>query len=703
MPRHIVPASIAVRCILATAASVAAAPLSAQTPETSAVAEIEEVVVTARKREETLQDVPVAVSAFSAESLERMQIGGLADLSVQVPNFGAGRNQTTPNSAQLYVRGVGQDDSTPTNEPGVGVYVDGVFMARTQGALLDLLDFERVEVLRGPQGTLYGRNTSGGAISFVTRKPDLERAGLRGEYTVGKFGRNDLKISGSAPLVEGRLAAKFDVVSLDREGYMTRRSDGRDTNRIDRRAGRLAVRWQATDDVIVDVVADIARDRSGMYAPAPLAVGGPLPGNRTPRFGYYVTDANALDLNEYDGSGYSATVSWDLGALDFKSVTAFRRFDNQFWGDLRGRSATSGGGTDLFRNLKQNQFTQEFQLASAGEERLSWVAGLFYLKEDIDNLDIFLLRHQWAQKSTSYAAYADLTYELTDALSVNAGGRYTKDEKRFSINATGLPGPFSVGGVSKSWDEFTPKLGLSWKSEQGPLLYATWQKGYKAGAFQGFPQRASDVTGQILPPERVAAYEAGVKADWLDRRLRTNFAVFDTDYTDLQIAVFAPNGSFEARSADAKIRGAELEVTARPTSSLSLFATAAWLDGEYTRSTGAATKLNAGLKFTPESSFTAGAEWTHSIGGGEIFVGANASYVDDVFFSTELAPSNSQKGHELVDARIGYAGDDGRWRVTLGGRNLTNVEWAATGTIAGDGSLFPSEPRTWSLSFYIQL
>lgn len=699
----------------ATAALAIAMPAQAQQ---GSVAEEEvrsagEIVVTARKREESLQDVPIAVSAFNVDALDRQQAQSLDDLSFAAPNIAITKNQTTSNSAQIYIRGIGQDDSSPTNEPGVGVYLDDVYLARSQGSLLDLIDIERIEVLRGPQGTLYGRNSTGGAVKLITRRPDLDSPSFLGDATVGRFGRLDIRASVSVPLSTGQVAFKLDGMTFNREGYVTRLRDGADINRVKRQAVRGALLWRISDNADLYITADYSRDRSGQTAPAPLAippagVGATLPGNRRPLFGYYISDPNAPDQYEFNGGGVSASLTLDTGFGQLKSVTAYREFDNLFQSDLRGRSATSGGGTDLVRDLKQNQFTQELQLASDGDGPLNYVAGLFYLRENIDNLDVFLRRHDYQQNTDSIAGYADLSFDITDQLSLTAGGRFTNDEKTITESATTLVGSFSINDFETSFKKFTPKLGVSFKPNDDLLLYASWQKGFKTGAFQAFPQRITDITDQVLSPEVVDSYEGGFKATLFDGAVRFNGTLFYLDYQDIQLSLLDSGLNFVARTAGARAWGTEWELNANIADGFNVAATVGTFDSKINR-VDAADPLVAPLqgnriKHVPKLNFQVAPNYRYEFDDGKaVFVGANFGYVSSIFFDAANTPYAFQKGHELVDAYIGFQLASDRARITLGVQNVTNVRYALTGTAAGQGSLFPAAPRTWSLTFRTKL
>ena len=668
---------------------------------------LEEVVVTASKRAESVQDISFAVSALDQDSIERQQFADLKDISFSVPNLIVFNNQTTVNSVAPYIRGIGQDDSTPVQEQGVAIYVDDVYMARSQGALLDLLDFERVEVLRGPQGTLYGRNSSGGAVRFITRKPPLEENLLVGKVIYGDLNRLDIGLSAGAPLAAGKAGIKFDGIHRKRDGHMTRRSDGADVNRIDRQAGRLALRLAPDEAWMLDLAVDATRDRSGMQAPAPIgpAPGGKLAGGYAPLFGsVYVTDADAEDRNEFDGWGASATIRWRRESGELKSVTAYREFDNSFGSDLGGRT----GNLDLFREMQHRQVTQEIQYVSPELGRFSYVAGLFFMSEEFDLLDLFLFSHDYTQTTKSYAAYGEATVSLSERWSLSLGGRWTKDDKKIDEDGVGLGGAFSVRGLGRDWTDFSPKAALKFQVSDQAMMYVSAQEGYKAGAFQGFPQRLTDLTEEILAPELVRAYEIGAKTEWAEGRVMANAAYFFSDYDQKQINAFNPATlGFVARSLDAEIRGLELEIAAQVAEGLRIFGLLGTLNAKVTNSDLSDPLVppkGTRLPFVPEVHIKAGLNWERQLaGGGRLFLDASIAWKDKSYFAIFNEPFAAQPAHELIDARAGYRTADDRIEIAVGGRNLTDQAWAYTAAVIDGGTLWMSDPRTWSASFRFSL
>lgn len=669
---------------------------------------IEQVIVTARKRAESLQRVPIAISALTAADLERQQTSSLKDLSFGVPNLIVTNNQTTVTGAAVYIRGIGQDDSTPVQEQGVAIYVDGVYLPRSQGALLDLIEFERIEVLRGPQGTLYGRNSTGGAVKFVTRKADLEEFGFIGDITVGRFSELNIRGSVSIPVIDEKLAVKVDAITLNRDGYLTRLDDGSDVNRVSRRGLRAALAWEPSTDIRIDIAGDYTWDRSGLQTGTPLQAGG-IDEERAPLFGDpYITDPDVPDINRFSGGGVSATIAWYIENHEIKSITSYREASNVFWGDLLGRSASSGGGFDIFRDYDQDAFTQELQLTSDLGGRFEYVVGMFFMDESFTNRDTLLFQHDYTQDTTSAAVFGEVTFDITDAFSVTLGGRYSYDKKKLEEEAVTFLGAFS-GTVEESWDNFSPKIGLDYQLTPDALVYAVVQRGYKVGAFQGFPQELADLQEQILAPEKVTTYEAGAKTSFFDQRLTLNLAGFYSDYTDRQLSLIdLSTFNYVARTADASIYGAELEMRATLSEEVQLYGFASWFDGKVKGSDANDPLVppnDTKLAFTPPYMLRIGLSVDKPLdrlGGGRLLFDTNLSYKGRIYFGSLEERFNSQEPHELLDAQIGYGSADDRWRLTFGVKNVTDRTWAYTGNASGDGTLYFSRPRTWSATLTVR-
>jgi iron complex outermembrane recepter protein len=703
----------------------------AQTAPTLRTAnEADVIIVTARKREERLQDVPLAVTAFTAAAFERQQIVGLEDLHLGTPNLTIVRNTTTSNGAQVYIRGIGQDDSTFNSEPGVGIYIDGVPLGKQNGAMLDLIEFERIEILRGPQGSLYGRNSTGGAIKFVTRRPDLN--GFRGvaDATVGSFNHADFRGSVSIPLIDGKLAIKLDAISRSEDGFVTDQTLNENINNIDRQSLRAALLYRPTDRLSFYFTADTTADGSNINVPTPTRLIAGRTGlnadDYAPRFGSQrIVDRSIPNIQDFTGGGVSAEVSYDFGFATLTATTGIRGFENQLAGDLDGARDVF---LDFIQDLEQRQVSQELQLTSNSDGALKWVLGVFAFDEKVTQgaQNTFAgVNNDNTQRATSAAIYGEVNYKFTDRLSLSVGGRYTEDEKRMiGIAYERLPQPAGqfarLDGARRfdynrkvNFDNFSPRVVVDFKILPDVLVYASYAEGYKAGVFStGRPTSLAAALG-VIPAETVVTSEIGLKSSWFNRRLTANLAYYDSNYEQLQLSTLA-NGVFFVLSADAGISGFEGEFSLRPFAGLTLNANFGTFDAAFKgRPLNPATGLpfagipeNAKLKQTPEFSYKIGGEYVFDMGSGRIGLGGNYAYNDKIFRNNGNTISIQTQAVGVLDAQIFYETEDKDWRVTLAGQNLTDeVYWLTGVNVAGaapgalvNASRFYAAPTTWSLT-----
>lgn len=575
--------------------------LAQQAEEDGVTAGLAEIVVVARKRTERLQDTPIAITALAGEDLAARGANSLADVASFVPNvsmYTAASGSGGGANLSVFIRGVGQSEFLFTVDPGVGVYVDGVYYPRSVGSTFDLLDVERVEVLRGPQGTLFGKNTIGGAVNVTSAKPNGDTRGFV-EITTGSFNRLDVRGAFETALVPDLLAMKLSASSQNRDGYGKRVDyfTGETVSRpgdIGQAATRLDLRFTPSPDVIVDIAADYSRWRQGAVPEKLLSfdpdlstvatlwnafVASPLPMSAAfvspDRF---TTFGTGPDRNDLDMWGVSGTINWDLSDnIAMKSVTAFRRMKAHFGRDGDG-SPLNYVSTD--NRQRQRQFSQEIQLiGTAADERLKWVLGGFYFDEyghDTNNvilasglfdafealpgpidgsplnaptapggagnpinvaldLDFDVLNKI---RIKSYAAFGQATYALADDLNLTVGARYTHERKDYTLQhlriASGVP-IIPLTTVGKSWNSFTPMASIDYRISPALMVYASASRGFKSGGFNGRPT-VDDTPPVPFNPEEVTAYEVGFKSDLLDRRLRFNVAAYWNDYTDIQLS-----------------------------------------------------------------------------------------------------------------------------------------------------------------------
>ena len=736
-------------------ASTAASPA---TPEASA--DDEAIVVTARRTEENVQRVPGAITAFSEKSLDRIQATDTTGLQGAVPNLNIVQGRGSSNSTNIFIRGIGQPDALQTFDPAVGVYVDDVYLSRIRGNQLDLLDVERVEVLRGPQGTLYGKNTIGGAIKFVTRKPGQEFRAT-GSIAVGSYNQFELKGAASGPISD-TLAAGFAVMRAKRDGFVEDRNDDREYNNKNTLAGRAAMAYTPSSSLRVDLSADYAHDDAKLNTGAPLndivhlftpTVIVPL--ERDPdHYNFTVETTPGLpNSTKMTHWGLSGTAAYDVNdQLTLKSITAYRKLRTTDYVDIDATAAEVG---DVLVDVHQDQFSQEFQLLYTSD-RLSGVAGLYYLDEDItshqeafaddlvnlaafrgilpdfllgpSNFPTFLRTIDDDLKTNSYAAYANVSYSVTDALRLSAGLRWTRDEKDYFRTTSTFSSSLLLNSVAPfvfdrkdHWSDVSPMASIDYQFSPSTMAYLRYSKGFKSGGFNG---RANEIgSSTAYDPETANSYEAGLKTT-IARQLRLNVAVFHTGYKDFQARVselddstLPPTPLLSVLNAGKlRIRGAELEAVWTPTPQLLLDSQIGYLDAEYKEFDDLRFTSFGGSRAFQEPAFAP--KWTMRFGGQYIFdlgssggitLGGQARYrsrhalsVDNTFTNTDTEIEGLfQKGYWLADARIVWEDAAKHFEVGLYGNNLFDKLYKTDGqefsSIGNIRTVYFGAPRTVTL------
>lgn len=706
---------------------------------------LEEVTVTARKREEGLQDAPIAISAFTGDDLAARQLNDLSDIGSSAPNlvFDAAAPISGSNVASsIFIRGIGQLDFTFTTDPGVGLYVDGVYIARSVGGVLDLLDLERVEVLRGPQGTLFGRNTIGGAISLVSKKPAEEFGGKVG-FTIGDDNRRDFRGTVDVPLTD-TLKSKFSVATKRRDGYVKRLSDGKELGDDDSFSARASFLWTPTDELEVNLAIDGSKAREetapntlinvngtampfaglfnnaivgGSCAPAPGSLSNPACYNQQWVVGNDKTWATSESRSDYDVIGGGLTVEYDLGWGSIKSITAYREMEAQFYRDADGSPHVI---FETENDMEQDQFSQEIQLSGVAlDDRLNWIVGLYYFEEegtDVNDIRTSIVEFQsgGSIENDTKAIFSQVTYDITDDLSVTAGLRYSDETKTFTpdtfVTNSGFLGvpvgvrllPNVEGEVSI--EEVTPMINLSYRWNDDVMTYLTYSEGFKSGGFtqRVFPGRP-DIPAFV--PEFVEVYELGVKADLFDSRARLNAAVFMTDYSDMQVLVQDGIGSSTRNAAEAEIKGLEVELKVLLTENMGLDMGLGYLDAEYTKVSASAREITLDKEFANTPEWTANASLYYDIALaddlGTLTPRVNWSYRSKVYNNTINSADIVQDGYEVVNASLTFEDNSGDWQVVLGITNLLDEDYftsAYNNPSIGYSEALWARGREWSLS-----
>ena len=683
-------------------------PAEAQDGASSGI--LEEITVTARKREESLQDVPIAVTAVSGDMLESMGAADISELQGLAPNLSIypGRNQSTTMTA--FVRGIGQADPLWGVDPGVGLYIDDVYVARPQGALLDVFDVARVEVLRGPQGTLYGKNTIGGAIKYVSKPLSDELEGSV-RATVGEYSTQELigRIGGS--LVEGVLRGKLAFASLQRDGYGTNQFTGADVSDKDTVAFRAALEWLPSDNISVLLNYDRTEDNSAPKGydrleanPNCLLFLGQACG---PLDNPFDVESGVEPTNGTTSEGVSLTVKWDLNdTWTFKSITARRESDTANNIDF---DTTPAPIVDVFADYYDEQLTQEFQLVYESGDRLNGVVGAFYLDGEAGGL----VRNNFfgfvfgttngLTETKSLALFTDWSYALSDRINLNIGVRATDEEKRgVAFNAGYTDDSFTeIAIVTADYDNketfksVSPRVGLDYSVNDNTMIYGHVSRGFKSGGFNVRAQSAFDPDSALpFQDEKLTNFEVGMKSTLADGQLVLNTAAFFGDYTDVQVSTFTeittPQGQqFFGRflnAGDAEIKGIEMEFAYSPVAAewLTLAGNVNYLDASPTKFLD---ENNNGLVDTqvitnaPKNTAAVRANFDFPTDSGTWMASLGASYRSKSVLTNEgegVLPLE-QPSFTVWNASLGFAFGDGRYSVMLHGKNLADEYYITNG------------------------
>jgi len=667
---------------------------------------LEEVVVTAQKREESVQRIPVAVTALNEAALETRNIVNLQQVGAISPNVRIDTTRSGSGSGgPIFIRGVGQNDPLASADPGVGVYVDGVYFGRMNGSLFDLVDVERVEVLRGPQGTLYGKNTIGGAVNVITQRPNSELGGNL-KARLGNYNHVQVVGSGNVPLSD-TLYTRFSVMGEQRDGYSTNTlpTPGRDLDERRASAARGAIRYTPSDELDVQLNVDWNQERDGGRALRRVNTGSIIAEGSPDPF------TASLDYPGYrnsESSGLSAHVRWNGPAFSLVSISSYRDIDEDHKVDL------DAGPTNLMHQnvtFRQRQMSQEFQILGTGfGDRLNWIGGLYAFNENSRYLEFdsmlggtSFLDLDVRPENTSFAAFGQIDWKFTNRLTGTLGLRYTYEKRELNLRFN----TFGPAYIDDTWSQPTPRFALAYQVTDSVLLYVSAAKGFKAGQLNARARSIPEY--RPLEPEQVWAYEIGAKTRFADNRVQLNIATFYSTYKDIQLVSFAaqPNGiDFTASNApEGKISGAELEIEANPLDGLRLQGSFGWVDARYTEYRDLAGRDLSWRKFeqTPSTTLSLAAEYTIALANdGSLALAADYVRQSKIFFESTNTAQLSQEDYGLLGARVAYTPPSKRVEFALWGRNLTDEEYIAQGVnlvgIVGAGSAIFGAPRTYGVS-----
>lgn len=683
------------------------------------------VKVTAQRREQSLLDVPLSVSAFSAEDLEATGAVDITSIQRSTPNATIEVARGSNSTLIAFIRGVGQQDPLWGFEPGVGLYVDDVYVARPQGAILDIFDIDRIEVLRGPQGTLYGRNTIGGAIKYVTRRMGDE-PDLKAKVNLGTFNQADVIVSGSTPLSD-TFSVGGAVAKYTRDGFGENLNTGAEHYNKDVLAYRVSAEWAPSADFFLRASYDRSEDDSNAKHGHRLipSADGTLPVTSD----VFDTRAGLGDDNSVETEGYSLTAEWTVNDLvTLKSITAYREGETKTPIDF---DALPQADFDVPAVYFDDQFSQEFQLLYSGD-RINGIAGIYYLDGNASGaFDVILgglgltVFQGGDQQKENFSIYGDATYDFNDQWALTVGGRYTKDETTADVlrelwlgQGSGTFDPSNTAstffvtqtdfqGLTRSDEEFTPRVSLSYKPTDNLNLYATYAQGFKAGGFDPRARADLDPLGlseQGFGPESVDSYELGAKGSFFDNALNLNAAIFFAEYSDQQVTVQSGadsdsdgvNDTFVSsvfNAGQSEYTGFELEGTWFINDQFTLSGNLGIIDAEITEILSA--DVNIANQFvtqnTPELQGQVALNYTNDLGdNGAISVTGALSYRDEYFLFNVAnpgfaaganplfpagGPALDPDSYSLADLSIVWTSPSEKYRLGLHGRNLTDEEY----------------------------
>ena len=714
------------------AAAMVAAPATAQDagdglPEAGSGEEGNVIIVTARRREERAIDVPIAVTAISGQQLADQGALDLTDVGNLAPNVTLETSRATNSTLSAFIRGIGQQDPVSGFEQGVGIYLDDVYLNRPQAAVLDIYDVERIEVLRGPQGTLYGRNTIGGAVKYVTKRLPQDFT-LKARATYGTYDQAEGVVSIGAP-VSDLVRLGGSIARLSRGGFGDNLTTGLENYNKDIWAGRLSMEMGGYGEpVFLRIQGDYTRDKSnprGGHRLIPGLVSG------APVLDDVFDTRGGLNDPEQDIEAYGLMMNAEIDlsdALQLRSISAWRKDTSDTPIDFDALPAVD---LDVPGRYLNEQLSQEVQLLWDNDGPLSGLLGFYYLDAKADTLfdvRIFttfngLTAYTEANVDTeTYAVFGDFTFDVTDQISLSVGGRYTWDERSAEIlrqnylgggspEFGGLGIPFGAPSTnfngSRDFKKFTPRASISFMPTPDHNIYASYSQGFKGGGFdpRGVGTNAPDLDNngtrsdaeiaQFLSfrPEKVDSYEVGYKGSLAGGAVNVAVAAFYADYTDVQIpgsvaCTVSGLPSFcgvVSNAGKATIKGLEFEGNARFGNGFNLAVTAGWVDAKYdeyiTNIGNTPTDVAEFRKVqnTPEFTGSANLSYTMPVGEADVFMNVGVSYRSKTYQFEIPNPYLDQDGYALVDASLVYKAPGNRWTIGVYGKNLLDKEYKTSG------------------------
>lgn len=696
---------------------------------------LEVIMVTAERRSESIQETPMSITAFNEEMIEEGGITTIDNIAQQTPNLKI--NTFNISEPQLYIRGIGTTNDSAGSDPAVAVFIDDVYIGRPSGAAMDLYDLERIEVLRGPQGTLYGRNSAGGAINLFTKKPHA--------YYDAKFGVSigNEELWNLRGYVNGAITdnvfGKITTNVRQRGGFAENVTTGQELEDEDTKSVRGQLLIEASSDIEVLLgfdYTDTSGNGSNRYLtrfdvdpifPVQSIIDAQLASNASIGNDPRKSNSSLVQSSSKEIFGLQARVEAQLDWARFTSISAYRESESSWLQPLVPMLMIQDGGTGLYEinngaAQKADQLSQEFRL-NAETDRLKWVAGLFFFKENIKRDETFqtyfipgLLPPAISEgdvtffqdaTSESAAAFGQLTWSATDDLALTLGGRYTDDKKTIdniavnnldtAIGGIPLNGPGYSVAASKSWSDTTYRATVDYNLSANHLLYFTYSEGFKSGSFTG-QQSSPIIAATPILPETSTNYEIGAKTEWFDNRLRLNLTYFQLDYEDLQTFTLVDGTTLVADNSNAEVSGFEADFALLVTENLKLTGTYAALDGEFVDGQHQGNETPR----SPGTSWSLTPTWTMPFAGdGWLDFAVNFSYTGEYYIDTANDPRGLQDDVLLIDASIKYSPEGSDWDLSLWAKNIQDELYTVhsiNGNLGGASEIY-APPRTFGITF----
>ena len=707
----------------------AAAAAQAQDASTAPSADAEatdfqdgDIVVTAQRRSQRLQDVPVTLTAFGAEQIAESRIQSVDDVALRTPglNFDA----FPPTQPRPFVRGIGSSDRGAAGDPSTAAFLDEVYLGRPAAVAFDVFDIERIEVLKGPQGTLWGKNVVGGAISVITRKPQLDRFDAGAEVSYGNYDAIDLAGFVNVPFAQGTGALRVASSFRQHDGYTPNLFTGNRLDDAETFSVRAQVAAEPRDGVSFLIGGDYTRDRA--LGPAKHVTDRDLSSSR----GLFWTIDPDRDYTKSETDGFQNRDTWgvrgqatiDIGFADLNFIASYRELEYDYLEDIDGGNPTFNLVNITATNTEESRFSsEELRLSSHAGSPFSWIVGLYHFNQSTSRQDTLFLDQratlsapvvfnrrdiidQFA-KTDSYAAFVDITVPLTSTIEAFGGARYSYDTKDFSISNRKSVAPLRATELyaitaDDSWGSFTFRGGVNYKPSRDLMFYALVSRGYKSGGFQDTPTTGISAATPFAP-EQATLYEIGQKGTFFGGRLIFNNTLFWTDYTNMQVRQTVGTQTFTTNAGSSVIKGYETQVSLRPVRGVELNAGYAYTDARFKVFFDRTTDLSGNrISRNPEHKLTISPAFTYPFANGsELRLSGDYVYESFVFDDNDNSCCEYREPKNVFDVRLSYKMENPDVTLSLWGKNITNEVYRTwqTGFFNGNFATY-APPRTYGFS-----